>query len=62
MARKDRQNRTIVINISESKYASFMQDNQEAHQFIQEAFEKHPELFPAQMPQGYVLNGKDTCL
>lgn len=58
MARKDTQNRTIVINISESKYASFMQDNQEAHQFIQKAFEKHPELFPAQMSQGYVLNGK----
>lgn len=58
MAVKGKQNRTIVINISESMYELFMQDNQVAHQVIGEAFQHHPELFPSQMSTGYVLNGK----
>lgn len=58
MTLKDKQNRTIVFHISESNYGSFMEDNQLAHQLIQEAFEGNPELFPAQMSQGYTLNGK----
>jgi hypothetical protein len=58
MALKGKQNRTIVINISETVYDSFMRDSQLAHQMVQEAFQKYPELFPPQMSQGYVLNGK----
>lgn len=58
MARKDTENRTIVINIPESRYEEFMQNNQIAHQLIQKAFQDHPELFPMRMKKGYVLNGK----
>lgn len=58
MALKGKQNRTIVIDISESIYDSFMQDSQVAHSQIQEAIEHHPELFPTRIAAGYVLNGK----
>ncbi len=58
MALKGTQNRTIVINISESIYNSFMQDSQAAHHLIQEAIQHHAELFPPRINGGYVLNGK----
>ena len=58
MALKGKQNRTIVIKISESNYSSFMQEKQVAHQVIQGAFKRYPELFPVQMSKGYMLNGR----
>lgn len=58
MALKDKQTRTIVLPISESRYSSFMEDRKVAHKIIQAAYQLHPELFPAEMANGYWLNGK----
>jgi hypothetical protein len=58
MALKDKQNRTIVLSITEVEYDSFMADNKVAHKMIREAYAKYPELFPPEMSWGYKLNGK----
>lgn len=58
MALKDKQNRTIVLSITEVEYDSFMEDNKVAHKMIREAYAKYPELFPPEMRWGYQLNGK----
>lgn len=58
MALKDKESRTIVLNISESTYSSFMEDRTIAHKIIQTACRSHPELFPEEMAEGYWLNGK----
>ena len=55
MALKGTQNRTIVFDISEAIYESFMGDSQIAHYLIREAVRHHPELFSPQMTDGYVL-------
>jgi hypothetical protein len=55
---KQKIHRTIVLNFTDIDYTHFMEDQQFAHQFIQDAFLSHPELFPSEMSHGYQLNGK----
>ncbi len=59
MALKDKQNRTIVLPISEAEYDIFLTNNTIAHEVIQSLYDQHPELFPLQMANGYCLNGRD---
>jgi len=58
MALKIKQNRTIVLNITEQIYCSFIEDTEIAHKLIQQQFMQYPELFPKGMEKGYMLNGK----
>ncbi len=58
MASKIKKNCTIVLPILENKYDSFVNDPKVAHQIIGELYLTSPELFPAQITEGYVLNGK----
>jgi len=58
MAPKNKQNRTIVLCIEEKSYPTFMGDQDVAHEVIKSQYEQWPELFPASMVKGYMLNGK----
>lgn len=58
MAHKNKQNRTIVLSFTEKRYDLFMRDQKIAHQIIQTSYHKYPELFPKEMKNGYMLNGK----
>jgi len=58
MALKNKQSRTIVLNLSEANYDSFMEDTSIAHEIIKEHYENFPELFPSGMSEGYMLNGR----
>ena len=58
MGVKSKENRTIVINISEQEYPFFVQDQQIAHKIIKNQFALHPELFPKEMGSGNMLNGR----
>jgi hypothetical protein len=58
MALKNKQNRTIVLNFTEKMYCPFMEHQETAHETIKGHFAKYPELFPAEMENGYMLNGK----
>lgn len=58
MASKIKKNCTIVLPLSENNYASFLNEGKIAHQTIREIWDRNPELFPSQMTEGYVLNGK----
>ncbi|MEO1218837.1 MAG: hypothetical protein AAFY45_35225 [Bacteroidota bacterium] len=58
MALKNKQNRTIVLNFTEKTYDSFIEDQAIAHQIIKTNYHQHPELFPKEMENGYMLNGK----
>jgi len=58
MATKVTQNRTIVIEIRENEYETFVSDPKKAHQLIKASYTSHPELFPEKMSEGYILNGK----
>jgi hypothetical protein len=58
MASQINKNCTIVLPILENKYDSFLNDPKIARQIISEIWATSPELFPAQMTKGYVLNGK----
>ena len=55
MALKNKQNRTIVLNFTEKMYDSFMEDQEIAHQIIKSNYCQHPELFPVEMENGYML-------
>lgn len=60
MATKIKQNRTIVLPISEESYSKFITDTQEAHRVISSCFAKSPELFPRDFTgSNYTLKGKD---
>lgn len=58
MALKSKQNRTIVLNITENKYNSFMKEPEIAHKIIKYHLVQFPELFPIEIESGYMLNGK----
>lgn len=58
MALKNKQNRTIVLSFPETMYSIFIKDNAIAHEVIKSHYEQWPELFPAQMANGYMLNGR----
>jgi hypothetical protein len=55
-----RQNRTIILPISQEQYDSILNNHEEFHQWIAENYALHPELFPAEMKNGYKLNGTRT--
>lgn len=57
MAHKDKQNRTIVLPISETDYTKFVEDIPTAHQIIRQIYDQHPSIFPIEMQSGYKLNG-----
>ena len=57
MALKNKQNRTIVLPMSEKSYESFISDNEIAHEQLQLYYKEYPNLFPEEMEQGYMLNG-----
>jgi len=59
VALKDNQksNRTIVLNFTEADYSRFMGEMDFAKGYVDKAYRDHPELFPAAMAGGYVLNG-----
>ena len=58
MALKNKQNRTIVLNLGEDRYCSFMEYPEIAHEMLKDHFAQYPELFPKGMENGYMLNGK----
>ena len=58
MALKSKQNRTIVLNFTEKMYDSFMNHQEIAHESIKTHYAQYPELFPKEMENGYMLNGK----
>ena len=58
MALKSKQNRTIVLNITEKMYDSFMDHQEIAHKILGKHYALYPELFPKEMENGYMLNGK----
>ena len=55
-----RQNRTIILPISQEQYDRILGDPAKFRQWIDENCEQHPELFSAKMKQGYILNGTRT--
>jgi len=57
MGLKSKQNRTIVLPISETIYGLFMTDNDFAHKIISNYIEEIPECFPISIQNGYTLNG-----
>ncbi len=58
MAHKDKENKTIVLPITETEYPLFLKDQACAHQIINNMLRSYPELFPAGVSSGYCLNGK----
>lgn len=49
--------RRIVIPLRYEEYKEIMADPQQAHDCIKQYRDKHPELFPPDMKDGYKLNG-----
>jgi hypothetical protein len=45
---------------SEEQYQEYMKDGKAFREFLNEMYEKHPELFPEQMAGGFVLQGFTT--
>lgn len=58
MALKNKQSRTIVLEIPEESYDSFMEHQEIAHEILGAHLLGHPELFPQGTENGYMLNGK----
>jgi len=58
MALKTKQNKTIVLEIEEEMYSSFMEHPEIAHEILSNHIAIHPELFPEGIANGYMLNGK----
>ena len=55
-----RQNRTIILAISQEQYDRILGDPAQFRRWIDENYERHPELFSVKMKQGYILNGTRT--
>ncbi len=51
----------IRVHCEESVHAQLMKDNEKFKAFLNRQIEKHPELFPDMIANGYVLNGKGRC-
>ena len=60
MASKSKENKTIVLPISEEEYEEFINKPCKAHEVIIKYLNQYPELFPSAMiEKGYTLKGKD---
>lgn len=60
MATQVKENRTIVLPISEEIYESFMSDISFARQIIDDVYLKSPELFPSNFSETtYIFKGKE---
>lgn len=55
---RNRQSKTIVLEIEEEIYSSYMEQTKIAHEILSYQIAKHPELFPDGIANGYMLNGK----
>ena len=49
--------RTLRLPLSEADYERFMNEGAFAKAQLDELYERHPELFPAEFNQGYALYG-----
>jgi len=58
MALKTKQSKTIVLEIVEEIYSSFMEHPEIAHEILGNHIANHPELFPEGITDGYMLNGR----
>ena len=58
MALKIKQSRTIVLPIEEKEYDKFINDLETAHKTVKKLYEGNPTLFPIEMSEGYMFNGK----
>ena len=55
-----RQNRTIILAISQEQYDRILGYPAEFRHWVDENYGWHPELFPVEMKQGDILNGTRT--
>ena len=49
--------RRIVIPLTYEEYKTTMSTSEQARVYLTEQMERHPELFPATMAEGYKFNG-----
>jgi hypothetical protein len=56
----EREYRTIILPVSQEHYGTILSTPAKFRQWVDENYERHPELFPVEMEQGYRLNGSRT--
>ena len=56
----EREHRTIILPVSQEHYGTILSTPAGFRQWIDENYERYPELFPVEMEQGYRLNGSRT--
>lgn len=49
--------KTIRFPIDQTQYTDFLHDRPYARAHLDKLLSQHPEIFPAEMPQGYAFNG-----
>lgn len=53
--------KTIRVSCEKSEYAELIADKVKFKEFLNQEIEKHPELFPEDIANGYALYGKSRC-
>jgi hypothetical protein len=56
-----RGSKTIRLDCEKSMYSDLITDKNKFKDFLNQKIQKHPELFPEAITQGYALYGKSRC-
>ena len=57
MPNSQRLHRSICVPFQEDEYTTMLADRQALSAYLQETYQNHPELFPAQMSKGFRFHG-----
>ena len=57
MPNSQRLHRSICVPFDEDEYTTMLADRQALSAYLQQTYQNHPELFPAQMGQGFYFHG-----
>ncbi len=57
MPNSQRLHRSICVPFCEDEYTTILADRQAFRAYLQETYQNYPELFPAEMIEGFRFNG-----
>jgi hypothetical protein len=57
MPNSQRLHRSICVPFQEEEYTTILPDRQAFRAYLQQTYQNHPELFPAEMKQGFRFHG-----
>ena len=61
MPHSQRLHKSICVPFCEDEYTTMLADRQAFRAYLQQTYQTHPELFPAEMSEGFRFHGSETA-